>query len=76
MTINAYCTTGLDELVHARWRKSTFSAASTNECIEVAGFVSGPCLIRDSKDRSGSVLTFSFPEWFAFITGIRSGEFD
>jgi hypothetical protein len=32
--------------------------------------------VRDSKDRTGPVLTFSPAEWEAFTGGVRDGEFD
>jgi hypothetical protein len=55
------------------WRKSSLSG--TNGCVEVA-FVDEQVAIRDSKDRSGPVLTFSPTEWDAFLAGARRGEFD
>jgi hypothetical protein len=33
-------------------------------------------LVRNSKDPSGPVLSFSGPEWSAFLIGARSGTFD
>jgi len=32
--------------------------------------------VRDSKDRSGPVLTFTAKEWAAFVGGAKDGEFD
>jgi hypothetical protein len=32
--------------------------------------------MRNSRSPSGPVLTFSFAEWEAFLTGVRDGEFD
>jgi hypothetical protein len=61
------------ESIPAVWHKSTFSG--TNGCLEVA-FVGGQVSIRDSKDRSGPVLTFSPTEWEAFLAGVRDGQFD
>jgi hypothetical protein len=55
------------------WRKSTSSG--TNGCVEVA-FVGDQVAIRDSKDRSGPVLQFTYREWEAFLAGARHGEFD
>jgi hypothetical protein len=57
----------------AVWRKSTLSGS--NGCIEVA-FVGAQVAIRQSKDPSGPVLTFSPTEWEAFLAGVRRGEFD
>ncbi|MFE4978014.1 DUF397 domain-containing protein [Kitasatospora sp. NPDC056651] len=32
--------------------------------------------VRDSKDPSGPALHFTTPAWQAFVTAIRTGEFD
>jgi Domain of unknown function (DUF397) len=58
---------------YAEWRKSTRSGS--NGCVEVA-FSSDRIAVRDSKDRSGPVLTFTPTEWEAFVGGVRDGEFD
>jgi Domain of unknown function (DUF397) len=55
------------------WRKST--ASVTGDCVEVA-FVGESVLLRHSRESSGRVLTFSLPEWTAFLTGVHLGEFD
>jgi len=56
------------------WRKSSFS--NTNgECVEFAP-VAGGVLIRDSKNPSGPVLTFTQGEWRAFLAGVRHAEFE
>ncbi len=55
------------------WRKS--KASDTGNCVEVA-FGSESVLIRHSKNPSGPVLSFSRPEWAAFLHGARGGEFD
>lgn len=55
------------------WRKS--SASDTTNCVEVA--VSDQVvLVRSSRDPSGPMLTFSKPEWAAFLKGVHNGEFD
>jgi Domain of unknown function (DUF397) len=55
------------------WRKSRASEAGN--CVEVA-FDSESVLIRHSKSPSGPMLSFSHPEWIAFLRGARGGEFD
>jgi Domain of unknown function (DUF397) len=55
------------------WRKSKLSDAGN--CVEVA-FRGESVLIRHSQDPSGPVLSFSHPEWCAFLAGARDGEFD
>jgi Domain of unknown function (DUF397) len=32
--------------------------------------------VRDSKDRTGPVLTFTPAEWETFTAGVKSGELD
>ena len=55
------------------WRKSRASEAGN--CVEVA-FDSESVLIRHSQSPSGPMLSFSHPEWIAFLRGARGGEFD
>ena len=55
------------------WRKS--KASEAGNCVEVA--IGGESvLIRHSQNPSGPVLSFSRPEWTAFLQGARGGEFD
>ncbi|MCU7729102.1 DUF397 domain-containing protein [Actinoplanes sp. KI2] len=63
------------DLSHARWRKSTRSGSSGN-CVEVADNLPGVVAVRDSKDRTGPVLTFTPDEWKAFVGAVKDGEFD
>jgi len=56
------------------WWKSTRSAEN-GDCVEVSNR-SGVVAMRDSKDPSGTVLSFRKDNWRAFIEGVRSGEFD
>ena len=51
------------------WRKSTRSGAQ-GDCVEV-GTAPGFVGVRDSKDRGGSVLTFSRSQWAEFVTLLR-----
>jgi hypothetical protein len=56
------------------WIKSSYSFANAN-CVEVQHEDSSVS-VRDSKDPSGPVLTFTLDEWKAFTAGCRAGEFD
>lgn len=62
-------------LTGAVWRKSKRSNNGGN-CVEVATNLPGMVAVRDSKDRSGPVLTFTPDEWTCFVAGTRNGEFD
>ncbi|KXK62109.1 DUF397 domain-containing protein [Micromonospora rosaria] len=56
----------MTDLTGAEWRKSSRSAEGN--CVEVADSLPGVVGVRDSKDRSGPVLTFGVPAWRAFVT--------
>ena len=60
----------------ATWRKSSYSGGNGGGCIEVARNLPGIVAVRDSKDRTGPVLTFTPAEWEAFTAGVKSGELD
>jgi Domain of unknown function (DUF397) len=55
------------------WQTSTHSGTN-GACVEVARNMSGIVAVRDSKDRSGPVLTFTPAEWQAFTAEVRSGS--
>lgn len=50
-----------------RWRKSSRSNSNGSECVEVADNLPGRVLVRDSKDRSGPVLSVTPAAWSAFL---------
>jgi hypothetical protein len=58
-----------------KWRKSSYSSDDGN-CVEVADLPGGACAVRDSKQPTGPVLTFTATEWAAFTAGVRAGDFD
>jgi hypothetical protein len=58
------------------WRASTYSSGQGGNCVEVAAREDGSHVVRDSKDRSGPVLTVANTEWTAFVDGVRDRTFD
>jgi predicted secreted Zn-dependent protease len=62
----------MDQNPNPAWRKS--SASLQGNCVEVAA-ADDLVLVRDTKNRHGSVLSFSHSEWSAFLTGVEKGEF-
>ncbi|MFY1650411.1 DUF397 domain-containing protein [Solwaraspora sp. WMMB762] len=55
----------MDSLTDAKWRKSSRSGNSGN-CVEVATNLPDVIAVRDSKDATGSVLTFAPAQWATF----------
>lgn len=49
----------------ARWRKSTRSGTNGN-CVEVR-YAECMAQVRDSKDKTGPILSFSPDAWRAFV---------
>lgn len=62
------------DLARAVFRKSVHSEGG-NGCVEAAT-LDHHHLVRDSKNQSGPVLTFTRSEWSAFISGVKSSTFD
>jgi hypothetical protein len=53
------------------WHKSSFSESGA--CVE-ARETADSIQVRDSMDRSGPVLTFTFSEWRSLLVDITRGE--
>lgn len=54
------------------WYKS--SASDETNCVEVAVTCSS-VLVRNSRDRAGKVLSFTYGEWDAFLAVVRNNKF-
>ncbi|MEO3788914.1 DUF397 domain-containing protein [Nonomuraea sp. B10E15] len=64
------------ELRAATWIKSSYSGSNGGNCVEVAELSHGHRAVRDSKNPTYPALIFTPGEWNAFISGVKSGEFD
>jgi hypothetical protein len=58
------------------WRKSSYSGASGGNCVEVAQFADPAIAVRDSKDPEGPRLVLTSDKWHAFVTDVKSGDFN
>lgn len=56
------------------WRTSSYTDNGT--CVEVAKLPNGGRAVRQSNDPTGPVISYTRPEWDAFIAGVKAGEFD
>jgi hypothetical protein len=65
----------LTALTGARWVKSSRSAPTGGNCVEVAFLPGGQVAVRNSRQPGGPALVFTAPEWAAFIGGAGAGEF-
>lgn len=63
-------------VIQASWQKSAFSNLNGN-CLEISRLLPDRIGIRDTKDHgTGPVLVFTGPEWEAFLSGVKQGQFD
>jgi hypothetical protein len=58
------------ELTGAVWHKSTRSNGHGGDCVEVADNLPEVVGVRDSKDPTGPVLTFTPPAWQGFLAAL------
>jgi hypothetical protein len=63
------------ELAGARWVKSSRSAPTGGNCVEVAFLPDGQVAVRNSRQPTGPALVFTAPEWAAFVGSAGAGEF-
>lgn len=57
------------------WKKSSYSAGSGNDCVEVKVRSADQVAIRDSKDPHGPRLEFSASALGDFLSAVTAGEF-
>jgi hypothetical protein len=57
------------------WIKSSYSGSQGGNCVEVAIGMRGQMLVRDTKDREGTVLAFSPDMWQEFATNLKAGRY-
>ena len=62
----------------AAWHISSFSADGGGDCVEAGPLTDHTprIAVRHSKHPNGPTLIYTQAEWKAFISGVRSGEFD
>ncbi|MDJ1135024.1 DUF397 domain-containing protein [Streptomyces iconiensis] len=58
-------------LTAARWRKSSYSSAQGNECVEVADGIPGLVPVRDSKTPHSPALLLPAASWSAFVHSVK-----
>jgi hypothetical protein len=60
--------------------KSSFSNGNGgNNCVDVTAAGKGAVIVRDTKQdvlAKQPILVFGLDEWWAFIDGVKAGEFD
>ncbi|MFG1950068.1 DUF397 domain-containing protein [Micromonospora sp. NPDC048830] len=60
------------DLTRATWRKASRSNSNGGACVEVADNLPGVVAVRDSKDPTGPLLTFTPASWRAFVADTRT----
>jgi hypothetical protein len=60
----------MEDQIDVRWRKSSYSGNGGGDCVEVANH-GNRVLVRDTKDRDGSVLRFTPGAWRRFADQVK-----
>ncbi|WP_243793569.1 DUF397 domain-containing protein [Saccharopolyspora gloriosae] len=69
----------LDEYADLTWRKSSFSGGSNGgggQCVEAAALPDGRVAVRNSNHPEDGAVLFTRAEMFAWVQGVKAGEFD
>lgn len=61
----------MEDSIDPKWRKATFSGNGGSDCVEV-GETSHAILVRDTKNRDGSVLAFSRTAWSELVKSVKT----
>lgn len=61
----------MEQRVGPGWRKSSYSGNGGEACIEVGSTAAG-ILVRDTTNRTGTVLTIPAPAWRTLLAKIRT----
>jgi hypothetical protein len=56
------------------WVKSSYSGSQGGNCVEIAADRKGGVMIRDTKNRAGSVLGFGPDPWLRFAAEVKAGR--
>jgi Domain of unknown function (DUF397) len=58
------------DTVEPRWRKATYSGGNGGNCVEAAS-TPAAVLVRDTADRTGTVLPVSPAAWRTFVASLK-----
>lgn len=56
------------------WVKSSYSGSQGGNCVEIAADRRGGVLVRDTKNREGTVLEFGEHSWRRFSAEVKAGN--
>ncbi|MEV5413974.1 DUF397 domain-containing protein [Thermopolyspora sp. NPDC052614] len=67
-----------EELAGVAWHISSKSPDGGGQCVEAGPLNDGTgrIALRHSRRPNAEVIVYTRPEWEAFITGAKNGEFD
>lgn len=60
----------MEDTIGQDWRKSSYSGNGGGNCVEI-GYDTGRVLVRDTKDRAGTVLAVSADAWRRFAVTVK-----
>lgn len=66
----------MDQISRVRWRKSSHSSVSGEQCVEVAHLGPGQVGVRDSKAPAAGALTLSRAAWRRLTEDVRAEHYN